>query len=154
MSVYTKRFEEITLADLPQVGGKNSSLGEMFCKLKTGGISVPDGFATTAEAFWTFLTQNNLVQPLQALMASLNRQSFSNLKEVGAKARALLLNAEIPAGIASEIIQEYGHLCGDNLFAVAVRSSATAEDLPQASFAGLHDSFLYIIGEKELRAAV
>ena len=154
MSSFTKKFQHITLADLPEVGGKNASLGEMFSKLSASRIEVPDGFATTAFAFWTFLDYNKLWEHLLQLLHTLDRNTFSNLKEVGSKARSLMMEAEMPDEIVRAIVKEYRELCSDKDFAVAVRSSATAEDLPQASFAGQHESYLNIKGEPELVLAV
>lgn len=150
MNTYTKKFSEIGIADLAQVGGKNSSLGEMFTKLSSKGILVPDGFATTAFAFEDFLAKNSLNSKLEALMDRLDRSDFSNLNEVGAKARELILAGELPHELQSEISTAYKKLCGNNEIEVAVRSSATAEDLPHASFAGQHESYLNIKGEKAL----
>ena len=147
---YIKKFNEISLTDLPTVGGKNSSLGEMFSKLSSKGISVPDGFATTTFAFEEFLSHNDLHVPLFNLMKQLDRKNYSNLKETGAKARKLLLEADLSKELKNAVLHAYKELCGDKYFAVAVRSSATAEDLPQASFAGQHDSYLNIEGEKAL----
>lgn len=154
MSPFTKKFKNITLADLPDVGGKNSSLGEMYNNLSAKGILVPDGFATTALAFWTFLDYNKLWERLLQLLHQLDKAKFSNLKETGSKARELMMHAEMPDKIAKAIIQQYRQLCKDGDKAVAVRSSATAEDLPEASFAGQHESFLNIKGENEVVLAV
>ncbi|HTM92932.1 MAG TPA: phosphoenolpyruvate synthase [Flavisolibacter sp.] len=154
MSVYIKKFSEIGLADIAEVGGKNASLGEMYTKLASRGICVPDGFATTANAFQTFLEENNLKSKLDELLKSLDRKNFSNLKEVGSKARDLMMHADISNSLAKEIIQAYRQLCKDGDKAVAVRSSATAEDLPEASFAGQHESFLNVRGEAQLLGAV
>ena len=154
MSTLIKRFNEIAVGDADKVGGKNSSLGEMFNKLSSRGINVPDGFATTAHSFEYFLDHNKLKEPLALLMKQLNRQDYSNLKEIGSKARELFLNAILPGGLAEEIIESYKELCNGSNLAVAVRSSATAEDLPQASFAGQHESYLNIAGEEGLLKAV
>jgi pyruvate, water dikinase len=151
---YIKRFNEINIGDTNIVGGKNSSLGEMFCKLSTKGISVPDGFATTTFAFEEFLTHNSMHAPLYDLMLKLDKVNFSNLKEIGTKARQLFANATLPKSLVLAIVHAYKELCGGNYFEVAVRSSATAEDLPQASFAGQHESFLNIKGEDVLLDAV
>ncbi|HRI22524.1 MAG TPA: phosphoenolpyruvate synthase, partial [Panacibacter sp.] len=123
-------------------------------QLSSKGITVPDGFATTAFAFRIFLDYNKLWEQLQQLMASLNRDSFSNLAVVGAAARALISGATMPKEISVAIIEAYRNLCGNNYFEVAVRSSATAEDLPVASFAGQHESYLNIKGEQALLKAV
>ena len=136
------------------VGGKNASLGEMLSTLSEQGIKVPDGFATTAHCFWTFLDHNGLREPLRQLLAGLDRSGFSNLKDIGGRARNLINDAELPADIAGEIVQAYRVLGGGEPLAVAVRSSATAEDLPQASFAGQHESYLNIKGEREVLHAV
>lgn len=154
MDAYIKKFSDISIADITSVGGKNSSLGEMFSKLSSKGIPVPDGFATTAFAFEEFLEHNKLHAPLFDLMLQLNKKDFSNLKETGAKARKLLIDAELPKNLQLAIAHAYKQLCGDTYFEVAVRSSATGEDLPQASFAGQHESYLNIKGEEALLQAV
>lgn len=152
--IFIKKFSEIGIADVGIVGGKNSSLGEMFTQLSDKGINVPDGFATTAPAYIYFLEYNNLKKPLQELMRQLDHDNYSNLKEIGSKARQLLLSAEMPDEFSSEIVKAYKELCGETYFEVAVRSSATAEDLPQASFAGQHESYLNVKGETEIIQAV
>ena len=154
MNSYIKQFKEISIADIAIVGGKNSSLGEMFSKLSSKGIPVPDGFATTTFAFEEFLTQNSLHSSLHDLMLQLDKKDYLNLKETGAKARKLLLDAELSKNLQAAVIYAYKELCGDTYFEVAVRSSATAEDLPQASFAGQHESYLNIKGEEALLNAV
>ena len=154
MDRFIKQFKEITIADIGTVGGKNASLGEMFSKLSRTGILVPDGFATTAFAFEKFLTHNSLHKDLDELMSQLDKESFSNLKDIGAKARALFSKSKIPADLRSAITHAYRDLCSGNYVEVAVRSSATAEDLPQASFAGQHESYLNIKGEEDLLDAV
>lgn len=154
MIPYIKKFGEIGLADIAAVGGKNSSLGEMFSKLSSKGIAVPNGFATTVVAFEEFLTYNSLQPLLYGLMQQLNRKTFSNLKEVGAKARELLLAAKLPINLQDALAGAYKELCGGTYFEVAVRSSATAEDLPHASFAGQHESYLNIKGEEALLLSV
>ncbi len=154
MNKYIKKFGEIGIADLPRVGGKNSSLGEMFSNLSEEGILVPDGFATTADAFEKFLDENSLNNPLKTLMDQLDRPGYANLKETGLKARELILSGELSQNFQSEIIRAYAELCGEVETEVAVRSSATAEDLPHASFAGQHESYLNIKGETALLNAV
>ena len=153
-SHFIKKFNEISITDTGSVGGKNSSLGEMFTQLSKKGIKVPDGFATTASAFIYFLEYNKLKQPLQELMQQLDREKFSNLRAIGQNARQLFFSAQIPSDLKRAIIKAYKDLCGENYFEVAVRSSATAEDLPQASFAGQHESYLNIMGEDQLINAV
>lgn len=154
MQSFIKKFSEISIADITAVGGKNASLGEMFSKLSSKGISVPDGFASTAFSFEEFLTHNSLIMPLHNLMLQLDRKKYSNLKETGEKARKLLLHAKLPKDLELALVHAYKELCGNTYFEVAVRSSATAEDLPQASFAGQHESYLNIKGEKALLEAV
>jgi pyruvate, water dikinase len=154
MADYIKKFSEIGLGDVAQVGGKNSSLGEMFTQLSSKGIRVPDGFAATSAAFWYFLDHNGLRAKLSDLMKQLDRQNFSNLKELGQKARTWINEAKMPANLGSSIIAAYHQLVGPDSIAVAVRSSATAEDLPQASFAGQHDSYLNIRGESAVLKAI
>ncbi|HVX50618.1 MAG TPA: phosphoenolpyruvate synthase [Chitinophagaceae bacterium] len=154
MSSFIKTFDEISINDVSTVGGKNASLGEMFTHLLGKGIKVPPGFATTASAFWYFIDYNQLRQPLQALMSQINTSNFSNLGQVGAQAREAIAKAEMPADLKEQVKQAYRSLAGNLEFEVAVRSSATAEDLPQASFAGQHESFLNIHGGEALVEAV
>lgn len=152
MKPYTLKFEEINLKDIHQVGGKNASLGEMFQKLTKKGINVPDGFAVTAYAFQEFLRINELETPVKKLLSELNTKDFSNLKAIGDKIRTLILKAKIQDDLAKEIIHAYRVLCDCSNWPVhvAVRSSATAEDLPDASFAGQHESYLNIHGEQHI----
>ncbi|NND78726.1 MAG: phosphoenolpyruvate synthase, partial [Maribacter sp.] len=154
MASRIKMFNEINLDDIPLVGGKNASLGEMYNKLTSKGVNVPNGFATTSNAFWDYLTENGLQKPLSNLMDQLDRTHFSNLGSIGEKARKLILNGEFSSDFSEEIINAYKGLSRNDLSSVAVRSSATAEDLPEASFAGQHDTFLNIKGEESLLQAV
>ena len=154
MNTYIKKFNQIGIHDTEKVGGKNASLGEMFSNLSIKGISVPDGFATTAYAFEEFLTQGALHSKLDDLMRQLDRNDYANLNETGAKARELMLSGELSPQLTSSIVQAYQELCGEHDCEVAVRSSATAEDLPQASFAGQHESYLNIRGAEALLNAV
>ncbi|HSN60665.1 MAG TPA: phosphoenolpyruvate synthase [Ferruginibacter sp.] len=154
MNKYIKQFREISIADVPLVGGKNASLGEMFSNLSAEGILVPDGFATTAFAFEQFLADNLLIKPLNDLMQQLDRKNYLNLAATGAQARKLLMDAKLSQDLQTAVVQAYKDLCGDDYFEVAVRSSATAEDLPQASFAGQHESYLNIKGQAALLNAV
>ena len=156
MPTFIKNFSEISIRDLALVGGKNASLGEMFCQLTPKGILVPDGFAVTSEAYGVFLDENHLRKPLDDLLAQLDKADFSNLESIGAEARALILDAAVPKTVEAAIGQAYRDLCareGADI-SLAVRSSATAEDLPTASFAGRLESFLNIRGEQELLRAV
>lgn len=150
-----KKFSDISLADLALVGGKNASLGELFSQLTSKGINIPDGFATTSHAYRKFLQENNILPELTKIVAALDRNNFSNLKETGAKARQLILNGKFSEQLKTSILKEYTNLFEKQTTAeVAVRSSATAEDLPTASFAGQHESFLNIRGEVQLLDAV
>jgi pyruvate, water dikinase len=154
MESYIKPFKQILLLDIPSVGGKNASLGEMFNRLSGKGVPVPDGFATTSAAFWYFLDHNKLRQPIINHLHELDRLNFDNLSETGQKIRKLMLNAALPDDLAKAIVAQYKVLFNNKDAAVAVRSSATAEDLPNASFAGQHESYLNIEGEKAVLKAV
>jgi pyruvate, water dikinase len=154
MKELIKPFSTIGIEDVPLVGGKNASLGEMFNNLADKGVPVPDGFATTAQAFRHFLTINHLNDPLSNLIKKLDHENYTNLKDIGKQARTLILNATLSDDLKSEILKHYKTLCKGDYFPVAVRSSATAEDLPTASFAGQHESYLNINGETALLQAV
>lgn len=145
-------FDDITIKDVPQVGGKNASLGEMVRSLKARGVRVPDGFATTAHAFRTYVTENAIAAPLGERIAALKRGS-ATLHETGEAIRALFLEGAFSDQMAEEVRENYRELCrrsGQPEVSVAVRSSATAEDLPQASFAGQQETFLNVRGERAL----
>jgi pyruvate,water dikinase len=150
-------FNQISISDIGKVGGKNASLGEMYCRLNPIGIKIPNGFAVTAEGYRLFRKENNLEKPLEDLLLSLDTKEYSNLSSIGEKARNLILSATIPEEIGKDIRAAYKELCKQceiNNLDVAVRSSATSEDLPSASFAGRMESFLNISGEKQLLDAV
>ena len=145
-------FDSLAVSDVPLVGGKNASLGEMFCNLKSKGINVPDGFATTADAYWHFLTANHLVDVIKEQIRQWERGEQS-LDATGRAIRRLIARAQFPADLAQAISEAYHELSeryGKDQTDVAVRSSATAEDLPQASFAGQQETFLNVTGDKEL----
>ncbi|ULQ53817.1 phosphoenolpyruvate synthase [Flavihumibacter fluvii] len=154
MKEYIKQFAAIGIADIPSVGGKNASLGEMFTKLGAKGIAVPDGFATTSIAFEEFLENNSLHLQLRQLMTQLDHEQFSNLQLIGEKARGLILSGKFSPSFTLAVRNAYQFLSGQTPISVAVRSSATAEDLPQASFAGQHESYLNITGEEALLRAI
>jgi pyruvate,water dikinase len=154
MNPYIKKFCDTGIADAPIVGGKNASLGEMFSRLSVKGIRVPDGFATTAAAFWHFLDYNKIRTVLKELLLGLDKNKFSNLSAIGSQARTLILNAEFPQDLEDAILFAYKELCRESPAGIAVRSSATAEDLPEASFAGQHESYLNISGDLHLLDAV
>jgi pyruvate,water dikinase len=145
-------FSEIRIEDVGIVGGKNASLGEMFRELKSQGVRVPDGFAVTAAAFREFFKQTGLDHEVRAILKSMNTQNADSLQQCGRAAREAILKQEIPAGIQEEILKAYAGLslgvAGG--IDVAVRSSATAEDLPNASFAGQQETFLNVHGDAQL----
>jgi len=150
MFKYIKFFKDITLPDVPQVGGKNASLGEMQHYLGPKGINLPNGFATTAESYYYFLDQANIRHDIEAVLDGLDAQNINELRIRGAKIRSIILNANMPEDFVDEIKQGYRELsevCGHKNIVVAVRSSATAEDLPNASFAGQQETYLNIEGE-------
>ncbi len=150
-------FNQISISDIAKVGGKNASLGEMYNQLNPNGINIPNGFAVTAEGYRLFCESNYLEKPLEDLLFSLDKKEYSNLSSIGKKARNLILSATIPDEIRDEITTAYKELskiCGIDNLSVAVRSSATSEDLPSASFAGRMESFLNISGERQLLEAV
>lgn len=145
-------LQNIRLDDIPLVGGKNASLGEMLQQLTPKGIRVPDGFATTATAYRQFIQKNGLDATLRALFADLDVTDVKNLQHRGAQARSLILNAPFPPELEVAIRDAYRDLCneyGANAD-VAVRSSATAEDLPDASFAGQQETYLNVHGESHV----
>ncbi len=149
---YTLNFDEINMTCIKDVGGKNASLGEMYQNLTHQGVRVPDGFAVTASAYWQLLEHNNLKRTIKEQLAKLDQTHYTNLEEVGANIRNAFLQVEVPKAVLEAIRQAYQHLetkYGTNL-QLAVRSSATAEDLPTASFAGQLESYLNIEGEEQL----
>ena len=149
---YIAWFETLGSGDVVRVGGKNASLGEMVRQLKGEGVRVPEGFATTAEAYRQYLAANDLAGELRAHLDMLGRGEAS-LHQTGEAIRRLFLEGEIPGPVAEAIRSAYRELSrrsGTGEVAVAVRSSATAEDLPDASFAGQQETFLNVRGEREL----
>ncbi|MFV5695853.1 phosphoenolpyruvate synthase [Flavobacterium sp. LB3P122] len=150
-------FNQIGIEAIDKVGGKNASLGEMYNQLNPKGINIPYGFAITAAAYRHFRKANNLEKPLEDLLFSLDTKQYSNLSSIGEKARNIILSATIPKEIRDEIEAAYHSLseqCSNNNIDVAVRSSATSEDLPSASFAGQMQSFLNINDATQLINAV
>jgi pyruvate,water dikinase len=148
-------FDQVGIADVPVVGGKNASLGEMIRHLAPQGIGIPNGFATTAHAYRRFLAASGLDAKLRDLFAGRALEDVRQAHEVGQRARSLILEASLPEDLADAIGAAYLQLCdqyGQNTD-VAVRSSATAEDLPEASFAGQHETFLNIHGVKDVLQA-
>jgi pyruvate,water dikinase len=145
---YIRWFSEIGLDDIPSVGGKNASLGVLFRELTPKGIKVPAGFAITAEAYRFFLREAKLDRQIAEFLAGINTRDIDDLRRRGAGIRHAILAAELPPPLAIEIIAAYTELSGNvpQLSSVAVRSSATAEDLPDASFAGQQETYLNVQG--------
>jgi len=157
MYKYVKFFKEISLVDVPQVGGKNASLGEMYQYLAPKGINLPNGFATTSQSYFYFLEQTGLIQAITDNLTNLDIHNVRDLEKRGAKIRSLIVGAKLPKDFEEEILQGYRELsqiCGHKDLVVAIRSSATAEDLPNASFAGQQESYLNIKGEKNVLRSV
>ncbi len=156
MKKYIKFFNEINYTDVPKVGGKNASLGEMYSKLHKKGIKVPNGFATTAESYRYFLKHNNIEDKIQNILKNLNTHNVRDLAKQGKLVRDTILKAKFPKELENQIKRAYQKLTskhGVRHMDVAVRSSATAEDLPDASFAGQQETFLNIRGEEHLLKA-
>lgn len=152
---YIRWFGDIRLEDVPLVGGKTASLGELYSALSTQGVRVPNGFALTASAYRDALTQAGAWEELRSLLAGVDKRRISDLARRAAAARAIVFAATDREDLRREATEAYRKLekeCGGNV-AVAVRSSATAEDLPTASFAGQHESFLNIRGPRDLMDA-
>lgn len=148
-------FDNLKRSDVAKVGGKNSSLGEMIQELGLQGVDVPPGFATTSDAYWHFVDENQIRELIGKSIADWTAGKAS-LSETGAAIRQLFLRADWPAATAAAIVEAYRGLAdraGQPEVSVAVRSSATAEDLPDASFAGQQETFLNIVGETELLQA-
>ena len=141
------------MTDVDRVGGKNASLGELLSQLTEAGIRVPDGFATTAEAFRIFLKESGLEERIHARLETLDVDDVKALAEAGAEIRGWIEAAPFPAELEREIREFYEWLKdGQEEISVAVRSSATAEDLPDASFAGQQETFLNVVGIDQVLA--
>ena len=153
-SDYVVRLEDVRLADIPRVGGKNASLGEMIGNLAAHGIRVPGGFATTAAAYRGFLGANGLAGRIEARLAALDPSDVDALARCGAEIRQWIADAPLPPRLEAEIAAAYRALMTSGEQPVAVRSSATAEDLPDASFAGQQETFLNVTGLPSVLAAV
>src|SRR5882757_11405894 len=145
---YVIGFGQLRMSDVERVGGKNASLGEMLSQLSRQGIRVPDGFATTAEAFREFLRANALTGRIAQRLEHLNIDDVAALEAAGRQVRAWVEQGSLPGSLEREIKEYYHILTNDSSceISVAVRSSATAEDLPEASFAGQQETFLNVIG--------
>ncbi|MFA5131657.1 MAG: phosphoenolpyruvate synthase [Patescibacteria group bacterium] len=150
-------FSELGIKDVPQVGGKNASLGEMYGHLVKKGLRIPNGFATTASAYHYFLDSTGLKKKIQAILKGLNTKDVKDLMKRGAEIRKIIIAAELPKDFSQAIGEAYKKLAATykvKNIDVAVRSSATAEDLPDASFAGQQETYLNVTGEKDLLLAV
>ena len=163
-------FKDIRYGDIFLIGGKNASLGEMFCQLTKKGVSIPDGFALTTKAYWYFLKVNKIDKTLKEVFKTFNPKSIKSLQKTGRQARSLILKSKFPKKLEKEIIKayrilekkyqtgrfapcNYGVIKGKNP-EVAVRSSGVCEDMPEASFAGQFETFLNVKGVNNLLKAV
>ena len=154
--IFIKKLSEIGIKDVPEVGGKNASLGEMIQCLGPKGVKIPDGFVVTATAYWYFLKNTGLEKFIKEKLQGLNTKNVTDLARRGKLIRETIKKAELPKDLEKEIINAYEAMekeYGKNVD-VAVRSSATAEDLPGASFAGEHETYLNIRGHEELLKAI
>jgi pyruvate, water dikinase len=153
---YVLDFADVTLGDVARVGGKNASLGELFRVLKPKGVGVLDGFATTADAYRRLLETNDLERRLRSIFTSFDPENLAQLAERGKAARRAVLDTPLPQELEAAILAAYDRLCAraGREPEMAVRSSATAEDLPEASFAGAAETFLNVRGRDVLLRAV
>ncbi len=154
---YIRFFSELNIDDIAIVGGKNASLGEMYQKLTPKGVNIPNGFATTSDAYWLLLEENGIKEEIASILNDLDISDTNNLQERGLKVRNLILNSHLPKALVDELKEAYKTLSneyGKDAADVAVRSSGTAEDLPDASFAGQQETFLNVGSEDELLDSV
>ncbi len=150
---FIRWFKEINIKDVPLVGGKTASLGEMYQNLTDKGVQVPNGFGLTAAAYWLYLKENHLEENIRHIINDSDLSNPPSLQKAGSQIRHLILNAEMPSVLSEEIIAAYQELSGDHpATSVAIRSSATAEDLPDASFAGQQETYLNVRTDKMLLA--
>ncbi|MDD5547282.1 MAG: phosphoenolpyruvate synthase [Candidatus Pacebacteria bacterium] len=149
-------FEDLKIQDVPLVGGKNAALGEMYSGLTPLGVNIPNGFTITASAYWHFLKETGLDKEIKNIIAGLNTKDIKDLQKRGQAVRQAILKAEIPEDLKKLIVENYKKL--EKIYHknvdTAVRSSATAEDLPGASFAGQHETYLNVKGDSEILIAV
>jgi len=154
LKAYVIPFEQLAMRDVETVGGKNASLGEMIGSLATLGVQVPGGFATTAHAYREFLEQGGLAGRIRSELAALDVDDVARLAATGARIRQWILATAFPPALTAAVSAQLQRLSADGELAVAVRSSATAEDLPEASFAGQQESFLNVRGEAAVLKAM
>ena len=149
MTTYIIPFNQLGMHDVDRVGGKNASIGEMIGHLARVGVKVPDGFATTADAFREFLAQDGLAGRINAALETLDVDDVDRLAATGAQVRQWVLATPLPKPFEAAVLEAWTAMGGEAI-AVAVRSSATAEDLPEASFAGQQETFLNVSGREAL----
>ena len=154
MQPYVIPFQSLGIADIPEVGGKNASLGEMISNLSSSGVHVPGGFATTAQAYRDFLANDGLDKRIEEALVTLNVEDVTALAEAGRMIRNWIVEAPLPKRLEDEIRTHYAKLVSEGEGSFAVRSSATAEDLPDASFAGQQETFLNIQGIENILHAI
>ncbi|MCH8497462.1 MAG: phosphoenolpyruvate synthase [Marinobacter sp.] len=155
MEDYIIWFENLGMSDVERVGGKNASLGEMISNLANAGVTVPGGFATTAHAYRDFLSAGGLKDRIDAVLDALDVSDVNELARVGAQIRQWVIDTPFPQTLEDALEQAYTQLrAGNESMAVAVRSSATAEDLPDASFAGQQETFLNVVGLDQVKTSV
>lgn len=154
---FTQKLNEVGIGDIPTVGGKNASLGEMIQNLSRQGIKVPNGYAVTVTAFDMFIDENHLKEKINAVLEGLDTSDIIQLRKAGSQIRKLISNGKFPVSVEKAILKSYYELSEDydqDATDVAVRSSATAEDLPDASFAGQQSTYLNIRGGEMLLTAI
>jgi pyruvate,water dikinase len=154
LNTYVIPFERLGMRDVETVGGKNASLGEMIGSLANLGVRVPGGFATTAQAYREFLQQGGLDERIRKELAALNVDDVSALAATGARIRGWIMSTPFPSELQQAVADELRRMSGGKEISVAVRSSATAEDLPEASFAGQQETFLNVRGEANVLKAM
>src|SRR3990172_6386543 len=154
--MYVAWLKDLRMSDLPRVGGKNASLGEMIGELARAGVRVPGGYATTAKAFEAFLSAGGLDRRIAERIGSLDPGDVDALARCGAEIRGWIEQAPFPPDVEKDILSYYQLLIDDSSSdtSFAIRSSATAEDLPDASFAGQQETFLNIRGAEHVLAAI
>ena len=154
---YIVDLSEVKLSDLDLVGGKNASLGEMIQNIGKLGVNIPGGFAITVEAYWEFIRYNNLDKKIRDLMGELVKDDLVSLRKTGLEIRQIIRNGDWPSDLKTEIKESYSLLSqkyDQEMTDVAVRSSATAEDLPDASFAGQQETYLNVRGPEQILSSV
>ncbi len=154
MNTYVLPLESVTMRDVEVVGGKNASIGEMIGQLTRLGVQVPGGFATTAAAYREFLQQQGLNERIRKVLADLDVDDVTKLAATGAQIRQWILQTPFPAELERAVLDSFDRMCDGRDIAVAVRSSATAEDLPEASFAGQQETFLNVRGKENVLKAM